>query len=145
MKVHSKNQGFPNEKLGFSLRLLKTKFLQEKLSLLVMCKEIKLISLENLFNFTGSRYSKPRTWWNEFFQKVAFFEKCVQIQRKTWENYEIYSQYCTSRYDCTILSVRKDSWKMRDIEANIEYFAFLNCCNLTFSQIENMIKFPKIL
>ena len=34
---------------------------------------------------------------------------------------------------------------MCDIEANIEYFAFLNCCNLTFSQIENMIKFPKIL
>ena len=28
-----------------------------------------------------------------------------------------------------------------DIEANIEYFAFLNCSNLTFSQIEIIIKF----
>ena len=29
---------------------------------------------------------------------------------------------------------------MCNIEANIEYFAFLNCCNLAFSQIENIIK-----
>ena len=28
-------------------------------------------------------------------------------------------------------------------EANIEYFAFLNCCNLTFSQIQIIIKFLK--
>ena len=33
---------------------------------------------------------------------------------------------------------------MCDIEANIEYFAFLNCCNLTFSQIEIIIKFLRI-
>ena len=31
---------------------------------------------------------------------------------------------------------------MCGIEANIECFGFLNCCNLTFSQIEN-IKFLK--
>ena len=31
--------------------------------------------------------------------------------------------------------------KMCNIEANIEYFDFLNCCNLTFSQIEVIIKF----
>ena len=33
--------------------------------------------------------------------------------------------------------------EMCNIEANIEYFAFLNCCNLTFSQIEIIIKFFK--
>ena len=32
---------------------------------------------------------------------------------------------------------------MFNIEANIEYFAFLTCCNLTFSQIEIIIKFLK--
>ena len=32
---------------------------------------------------------------------------------------------------------------MCNIEANIEYFAFLNCFNLTFSQIEIIIKFLK--
>ena len=32
---------------------------------------------------------------------------------------------------------------MCNIEANIEYFAFLNCCNLTFSQIAIIIKFLK--
>ena len=32
---------------------------------------------------------------------------------------------------------------MCNIEANIEYFVFLNCCNLTFSQIEISIKFFK--
>ena len=36
----------------------------------------------------------------------------------------------------------KKKLKMCNIEANIEYFAFLNCCNLTFSQIE-IIKFLK--
>ena len=30
---------------------------------------------------------------------------------------------------------------MCNVEANIEYFAFLNCCNLTFSKIEIIIKF----
>ena len=39
-------------------------------------------------------------------------------------------------------SVRK-KLKMCNIEANIEYFAFCNCCNLTFSQIEVIIKFFK--
>ena len=33
---------------------------------------------------------------------------------------------------------------MCNIEANIKYFAFLNCCNVTFSQIEIIIKFLKI-
>ena len=33
--------------------------------------------------------------------------------------------------------------KICNIEANIEYFAFLNCCNLTFSQTEIIIKFLK--
>ena len=33
--------------------------------------------------------------------------------------------------------------EMCNIEANIEYFAFLNCCNLTFSQIVIIIKFLK--
>ena len=32
---------------------------------------------------------------------------------------------------------------MCDIEANIEYFAFLNFCILTFLQIEIIIKFYK--
>ena len=32
---------------------------------------------------------------------------------------------------------------MRLCKANIEYFAFHNCCNLTFSQIEIIIKFLK--
>ena len=32
---------------------------------------------------------------------------------------------------------------MCNIVANIEYFAFLNCCKLTFSQIEIIIKFLK--
>ena len=32
---------------------------------------------------------------------------------------------------------------MCNIEANIEYFAFLNCYNVTFSQIEIIIKFLK--
>ena len=32
---------------------------------------------------------------------------------------------------------------MFNIEANIEYFAFLACCNFTFSQIEIIIKFLK--
>ena len=30
---------------------------------------------------------------------------------------------------------------MCNIEANIEHFTFLTCCNLTFSQIEITIKF----
>ena len=30
---------------------------------------------------------------------------------------------------------------MCDIEANIEFFAFLNCCDPNFSQIEIIIKF----
>ena len=32
---------------------------------------------------------------------------------------------------------------MCNIVANIEYFVFLNCCNLTFTQIEIIIKFLK--
>ena len=32
---------------------------------------------------------------------------------------------------------------MCNIEANIEYFPFLNYCNLTFSQIEIIINFLK--
>ena len=32
---------------------------------------------------------------------------------------------------------------MCDIEANIKYFAFRKSCNLTFSQIEIIIKFLK--
>ena len=32
---------------------------------------------------------------------------------------------------------------MSNIEVNIKYFAFLHCCNLTFSQIEIIIKFLK--
>ena len=32
---------------------------------------------------------------------------------------------------------------MCNIAANIEYFPFLNCCNLTVSQIEIIIKFLK--
>ena len=32
---------------------------------------------------------------------------------------------------------------MCNIEDNIEYFAFLICCNLTFSQIEIIIEFLK--
>ena len=38
---------------------------------------------------------------------------------------------------------KKKILKICNIEANIEYFAFLNCCNLTFSQIEIIIKFFK--
>ena len=30
---------------------------------------------------------------------------------------------------------------MCNIKANIEFFDFLNCCNLTFAQIEVIIKF----
>ena len=44
--------------------------------------------------------------------------------------------YCTSRCE-------EKNLKICNIEANIEYFAFLNCCNLTFSQIEIIIKFFK--
>ena len=32
---------------------------------------------------------------------------------------------------------------MCNIEADIEYFAFLDCCNLTFPQIVIIIKFLK--
>ena len=32
---------------------------------------------------------------------------------------------------------------MCNVEPNIEYFAFLNFCNLTFSQIESITKFQK--
>ena len=32
---------------------------------------------------------------------------------------------------------------MCNIDANTGYFVFLNCCNLTFSQIEIIIKFFK--
>ena len=41
------------------------------------------------------------------------------------------------------LCKKKKKRKMCNIEANIEYFALLNCCNLTFSQIEIIIKFLK--
>ena len=40
-------------------------------------------------------------------------------------------------------SVRNFFSKMCNTEANIEYFTFLNCCNLTPSQIEIIIKFLK--
>ena len=40
---------------------------------------------------------------------------------------------------------KKKFLKMCDIEANIEYFPFLICCNLTFSQVEIIIKFLKNL
>ena len=55
------------------------------------------------------------------------------------ENHENYTVYCTIRYEalCNIFFS-----KMCNIKANIEYFAFFNCCNLTFSQI-GIIKFLK--
>ena len=41
------------------------------------------------------------------------------------------------------LCKKKKKRKLCKIEANIEYFASLNCCNLTFSQIQIIIKFLK--
>ena len=38
---------------------------------------------------------------------------------------------------------KKKNWKICNIEANFEYFAFLNCFNITFSQIVIIIKFFK--
>ena len=46
--------------------------------------------------------------------------------------------FCTS-----CLCEKKKRRKMCNIAANIEYFPFLNCCNLTVSQIEIIIKFLK--
>ena len=34
-------------------------------------------------------------------------------------------------------------FKLCNIEANVKYFPFLNCCNLTPSQVEIIIKFLK--
>ena len=39
--------------------------------------------------------------------------------------------------------MREKIEKLCNIEANIEYFAFLNCCNLTLSHVEIIIKFLK--
>lgn len=36
-------------------------------------------------------------------------------------------------------------WKMHNTEANIKYFAFVNCFDLTFSQIKILLNFSKIL
>ena len=52
------------------------------------------------------------------------------------------------RYKQCIVQVRtklckKKNLKNVQIVANIEYFAFLNCCNLTFLQIEVIVKFLK--
>ena len=38
---------------------------------------------------------------------------------------------------------KKEKRKISNIEANIEYFAFLNCSSLTFIKIEIIIKFLK--
>ena len=64
-----------------------------------------------------------KEWQNEVFQKLTFFE-----------------MFPHSKQD--IRTPRKKFWKISNIVANIEYFAF-NCCNLTFSQIEIIIKFLK--
>ena len=51
----------------------------------------------------------------------------------------MHTVYCKSKYG----SKKKKKRKMCNIGANIEYFAFLNSGNITFSQIEIIIKFLK--
>ena len=41
------------------------------------------------------------------------------------------------------LCKKKKERKMCDIETNIEYFTFLNCCYVPFLQVEIIIKFLK--
>ena len=47
--------------------------------------------------------------------------------------------YCIAQVGMRLC--KKKNWDLCNIEANIEYFAFLNCCNSTFSQREIIIKF----
>ena len=42
---------------------------------------------------------KKKKTQNKIFQKVTLFEICFQIQNKIQENHEIYTVYCTSRYE----------------------------------------------
>ena len=78
-----------------------------------------------------------KEWQHEFFQKAHFLKICPDSKqdiRKSWDLHSVLYKWVWG-------SVKKNFWKMCDIEANIEFFAFLNCCDPTFSQIEIIIKF----
>ena len=73
-----------------------------------------------------------------FPKSCIFWKMCLDSKQDIKENHEIYSVLHKHVWG----SARKKSWEMSDIEA--ECFVFLNCCKLTLSQIEIIIKFLKI-
>ena len=67
------------------------------------------------------------------FENMSRFKtRCKKIMRFTQCIIQVGMRLC-----------KKNFWKMCDIEANIEFFALLNWCDPTFSQIEIIIKFFK--
>ena len=74
------------------------------------------------------------------FSKKSHFMKSVSRFKARYKKIIRFTQCIVQYVWC---SVRNFFWKMCNIEAKIEYFAFLNCCNLTFLQAENIIKFLK--
>ena len=61
-----------------------------------------------------------------FFKKSHFWKNVSRFKAR-YKKTMRFTVYCTSRYEAL-----KKKRKMCNIEANTEYFAFQNCCNLTF-------------
>ena len=80
-----------------------------------------------------------KNWQNEFFQNIAFFKNVSRFKAR----YKKIMRFTQCIVQVCVRLCRNFFWQMCDIEANIEYFAFLNCSNLTFSQVEIIIKFLK--
>ena len=77
---------------------------------------------------------------NEYFPKSCIFWKMLlDLKKDITKSWDLDSVL----YKWVLDYVRKFFWKMFNTEANIEYFAFPNCCILTFSKIEIIIKFLK--
>ena len=62
-----------------------------------------------------------------FSKKSHFLEKYFTIQRKIKQNYKIYFDIQVDAW----VSVRKKI-KLGNVENNIEYLVFFNCCKFTF-------------
>ena len=110
--------------------------------------------LEKLFKDLCSIKKEQRAWRNRI--KTAKDVSYLILFKKWWNKSHFLKMYPDSKQEIrkpwdlqNVLpkkvwgSVRQTFWKMCNIEANIEYFAFLSCCNLIFSQKEIIIYSPQ--
>ena len=81
----------------------------------------------------------PDWHYGEFSQKSHFLKNVSRFKRR----YKKITRFMQCIVQVGIRLCKKFFWKMSNIQAIIEYFPFLNWYNLTFSQIEIIIKFLK--